>query len=110
MDRPTSIEDQAREIEQARCEILTWLLSQAPGQELSDAQLVNSAGEWGRTEYGLQLRAYWNPSASAFEAYWVHGESVADWFERPFSADTAEQAQLLACAGLLRVIDGMYSN
>jgi hypothetical protein len=103
-----SVQELEGEIEQAHREIAAW--TKAPSRAWSDAEMVEAVSEWAWTEYGLGLKTEWNPGLSAFEARWVRGESVANWFKRAFTADAIEPAQLLACAGLLHVIAAVNAD
>jgi hypothetical protein len=105
-----SNEDLAQEVERARRDVFAWLATESPGQQLTDAQLVHATAGWASREYGLQLRTRLEDKTSEnqeskFVAYWVHGEAVANWFDRPFAASSVEQSKLLACGAVLKLLN-----
>lgn len=63
-----------------------------------------------RELYQLDLVTNWNPSSCVFDARWQHAGRAAEGIEKPFSAEAQDAAQLLACTGLLRLLQELHQQ
>lgn len=86
-----------------RDELNTWLRDHA-GQDVSEGKIIDVFSARVRELYHLDLVTNWNPSSCVFDARWQHAGRAADGIEKPFSAETQDAAQLLACAGLIQLL------
>lgn len=95
-------------LQQARRRIADWVQAKcADANAADDTGLVRAVQDWAGREYALRLETAWDGGASHFDARWVRGSSVARWFQRPLSGPTAGHAELVACANLIEVLDGI---
>jgi hypothetical protein len=95
------------EATEARPELAAWMRATSGAEPQPGVQLADAFCAWVRDRFHLDLRTNWNPSACVFEARWQDRGRSAEGLERPFSAETVDDARLLACAGLLRLINSI---
>ena len=87
----------------AREELLAWVNVRRPGIYATNAELADAFCQLLQPDTDLELRSVWNPSALMFEARWYQGGREVEDFPKPFCAEEAGDARLLACAELLRL-------
>jgi len=87
----------------AREELLAWVTVRRPGAYPTNAELAEAFCHLLQPDTDLELRTVRNPSSLMYEARWYHaGREVGD-FPKPFCAEDKGDAQILACAELLRL-------
>ncbi|MEQ1858599.1 MAG: hypothetical protein ABMA13_01540 [Chthoniobacteraceae bacterium] len=95
------------EIDEACPELAEWMRATLGVAGSTGGEIAAEFCKWARERFALDLRTNWNPSACAFDARWQDGGRTAEGIERPFSAETDEEARLRACEGLLRLIKAL---
>jgi hypothetical protein len=87
----------------ARAEVLAWVNVRRPGRYSANAELADAFCELLPPDTDLELRTVRNPSSFMFEARWYHARREVEDFPKPFCAEEAGDARVLACAELLRM-------
>jgi len=98
------------DIAEARFEVNGWLVASQGRRCSNDAELIQTMSGVAKANYNLDLATNWNPSAHVFDARWQDRGSPAEGLEKPASADTAEDASLLACATLVRLLTSLQGG
>ncbi len=88
---------------QARAEVLAWVQVRRLGAYSSNLELANAFCELLPPDTDLELKTVRNPSSFMFEARWYHAGREVEDFPKPFCAEEAGGARVLACAELLRL-------
>ncbi len=86
-----------------RDELNVWLRDHAE-QDAPKERVIDVFSARVRELYQLDLVTNWNPSSCVFDARWQHAGRAAEGIEKPFSAEAQDTAQLLACAGLIQLL------
>lgn len=94
----------------ARRKVLAFLSVTPDFAHLPTAALSELATSRIKRDFPLDLQINWNPSACTFDARWMDRGRPAEGLERPFSAESREDATLLACAGVCSLIDSLGSE
>lgn len=98
-----TVDDRDILLAQAREELLSWVQVRRAGEFVSNAELADAFCDLIKPETDLELKTVRNPSSSMFEARWYLGSREVEEFPKPFCAEAAADARLLACAELLRL-------
>lgn len=85
----------------ARASVLAWVCQQQPGSYPTNAELALAFRSLLPADTDLELHTVRNPSAQNFEARWTHQGRPVEEFPKPFCAEMAADAQILACAALM---------
>lgn len=92
-----------------RDQLQTWLRDHAATEAPSD-RIIEVFSAKARELYQLDLVTNWNPSSCVFDARWQHAGRAAEGIEKPFSAEDQDTARLLACAGLIRLLQDLHQQ
>ena len=87
----------------AREELLAWVNVRRPGIYANNGELADTFCQLLQPDTDLELRTVRNPSSFMFEARWYRSGREVEDFPKPFCAENAGDARLLACAELLRL-------
>jgi hypothetical protein len=89
----------------AREIVLAWLARHHPGSERNPDDVARSFCLLLPPAVKLELRTSYNPSALVYEARWYHEGRLAEEFPKPFCAEAAADAGVLACAAMINLPD-----
>jgi hypothetical protein len=90
---------------QARAVVLAWVRQRRPGAYATNEELAANFCALLPPDVDLALQTIRNPSALVYEARWYHAGALVSDFPKPFCAETAGDAQILACAAMVSLPD-----
>ena len=85
--------------------VVAWVRDRQPGEYPTNPELARAFCALLPADANLELRTTRNPSALVYEARWYHRGTEAAEFPKPFCADTAGDAEVLACAAMIALPD-----
>ena len=99
--------DSNEKAREARAAVVAWVSEVRPGKYVnaSNNELARLFCALLPADVDLELRTAHNPSALVYEARWYHRGNESGEFPKPFCAEDAGDAQILACAAMLALPD-----
>jgi len=89
----------------ARAVVLAWVCREKPGDYPTNEELARAFSFTLPADVELELRTTHNPTAMIFEARWYQGGRKVEEFPKPFCAERAGDARVLACAAMISLPD-----
>jgi hypothetical protein len=85
----------------ARLTVLAWVMRTKPGNYQTNEELADAFCSTLPADLGLELQTTRNPSALVYESRWFQRGRATEEFPKPFCAEQAGDARVLACAAMI---------